>query len=138
MKKQTGIWIDGTKAVIVTLVDGKERIDEIESEIENRVHHFGDGDAGSFMGSRHINNDKKFDERKKNQFDHYLDTVLEKVKGTDELYVFGPAGTRTMLQKKVDANEFQALSGKLLAVEPSDSLTSNQIVARVKKYFGRD
>ncbi len=137
MKKQTGIWIGGTKAVIVTLVDGKEHIDEIESEIENHVHHFGEGDSGSFMGSKHLNNDKKFDERKKNQFDKYLDSVLERVKDTDELYVFGPSETRTMLQTRVDSKKaFRKLSGRLMAVEPADSLTTNQIVAKVRKYFG--
>ena len=67
MKKQTGIWIDGSKAIIVTLADGKESTIEIESEIENRVHHDGEGDKGSFMGSRHINNEKKLRKEKHNK-----------------------------------------------------------------------
>jgi hypothetical protein len=37
MKKQTGIWIDSTKAIIVSLEDGKEAVTEIQSELENRV-----------------------------------------------------------------------------------------------------
>jgi hypothetical protein len=34
MKKQTGIWIDSTKAIIVTLQDGKEAVSEIQSDLE--------------------------------------------------------------------------------------------------------
>jgi hypothetical protein len=36
-EKQTGIWIDSTKAIIVSLEDGKEAVTEIQSELENRV-----------------------------------------------------------------------------------------------------
>jgi hypothetical protein len=38
-EKQTGIWIDSTKAIIVSLEDGKEAVTEIQSELENRVYH---------------------------------------------------------------------------------------------------
>jgi predicted methyltransferase len=48
MKKQTGIWIDSTKAIIVTLQDGKEAVSEIQSDLENRVYHDQEGDKGSF------------------------------------------------------------------------------------------
>jgi hypothetical protein len=34
MTKQTGIWIDSTKAIIVTLQNGKESINEIESNLK--------------------------------------------------------------------------------------------------------
>ena len=49
MKKQAGIWIDSTKAIIVTLDAGKEYITEIQSELENRVYHDKEGDKGSFF-----------------------------------------------------------------------------------------
>ena len=49
MKKQAGIWIDSTKAIIITLDGGKEHITEIQSELENRVYHDKEGDKGSFF-----------------------------------------------------------------------------------------
>lgn len=137
MINQTGMWIDGSKAVIITLVNGKERIDQVEAEVENPVHLYGEGDHGVRMGSRHLAPEKKFDERKKNQRDQYLDTVLDKVKSTDELYLFGPAETRVLLQHKIDSEKaYKTLSGKLRAVEPADTLTPKQIVAKVKKFYG--
>jgi len=137
MKTQTGVWIDGSKAVIVKLVNGKERIEEVEADVENPAHLYGEGDRGVLMGNRHLLPEKKIDERRKNQREKYLDNVLEKIKGTDELYVFGPAETRTALQHKIDADKaYKSLSGKLRTVEPADTLTPNQIVAKVKKYYG--
>ena len=35
MKRQTGIWIDSSKAIIVSLNGKKESITEIDSTIEN-------------------------------------------------------------------------------------------------------
>ena len=54
MKKQAGIWIDSTKAIIVTLDGKNESIKEIQSDLENRVYHDKEGDKGSFFGGQHI------------------------------------------------------------------------------------
>jgi hypothetical protein len=62
MKKQTGIWIDSTKAIIVSLEDGKEAVTEIQSELENRVYHDKEGDKVSLLDSiltqNHLTNEK--------------------------------------------------------------------------------
>ncbi|MGO4819923.1 MULTISPECIES: hypothetical protein [unclassified Flavobacterium] len=134
MKKQTGIWIDSKKAIIVTLNDGKESITEIQSDLENRVYHDKEGDKGSFLGNQHIDSQKTFDERKKNQTNSYLKDIISNVHESDELYIFGPAETKTKLQHKINA-EKSAFSSKLKSVEAADSMTSNQIVAKVKKFY---
>lgn len=136
MKNQTGMWIDGSKAVIITLIDGKEQVDRVEAEIENRVHHFADGDPGVHMGARHLMPEKRIQEREHHQLDQYLDAVLNKVKSADELYVFGPAETRVALQRKLETDKsFRDMLPRLRAVEPADNMTRNQIVARVKQFF---
>ncbi len=100
MKKQTGIWIDSTKAIIVSLEDGKETVTEIQSNLENRVYHDKEVDKGSFFAGQHIDSQKSFDERKKHQINSYLKDVISTVNGADELYIFGPADTKTKLEKK--------------------------------------
>ena len=75
-KKQTGVWIDSFEAVIVTLFDGRENITEIKSDVENRIYHDDEGYKGTFSGDRHGNNEAKFNERKKNQLDHFLTDVI--------------------------------------------------------------
>jgi hypothetical protein len=64
MKKQTGIWIDSTKAIIVTLQDGKKQLVKSNLIFENRVYHDQEGDKGSFSGGQHMDSQKSFDERK--------------------------------------------------------------------------
>lgn len=133
MKKQTGIWIDGSKAIVISLKEGKETVHEIESEIENSVHHLHEGDKGSFMGSRHINNEKKIDERKKHQVDHFLDKVIDHVKGADELFVMGPADLKLKLKTRIEGNHL--IANKLKGVETSAQITLNQCVEKVKNFY---
>lgn len=136
MKKQTGIWIDSKKAVIVTLEDGKEAVSEIQSDIENSVYHDKEGDKGSFFGGQHIDSQKTFDERKKHQINNYLKDVISTVNESDELYIFGPAETKTKLQQKING-EKSTIASKLKSVETADSMTSNQIIAQVKKFYSQ-
>jgi len=134
MKKQTGIWIDTSKAVVVTLADKQEFIVEIESDIEDRIYHNREGDKGTFMGSSHINKEKTFDERRKQQIDHFLDNIIEEIKDADEIYVFGPAEMKTKLRKKIEAGKVK-LGHKLTSVVTADKMTINQIVAKTKEYY---
>lgn len=139
MKRQTGIWIDSSKAIIVTL-DGhkEEKISEIDSEVENSVYHNKEGDKGTFTGDRHGNrhssSETKFDNRKKEQMDYFLKEVVSYVKGADELYVFGPAETKIKLEQKIN-DEKSIEAGKLRMVETADNMTLNEIVAKVKKFY---
>jgi hypothetical protein len=135
MKNQLGVWIDTSKAILVNLSDGKEHVTEIASDVENPVHHDNEGDKGSFMGSRHINNEKKFDERKNNQINDYLKNVFEEIKNADELYIFGPAEIKLKLKQLIESDE-KVLS-KLKSVDTSDSMTENQVVAQVKDFFSK-
>lgn len=133
MKTQTGIWIDTTKAIIVSLNGGKEKIVEIASEIENSVYHNSEGNKGSFIENTHVNNEKKFDEKKKNQTNDFLKKVMNQIKKEDDYYVFGPAEMKTKLKNLILNNN--ELANKLKGIETADSMTLNQVVAKVKTFY---
>lgn len=134
MKRQTGIWIDTSKAIIVTLEGGKEeKISEIDSDVENSVYHDKEGNKGTFSGGHHGNSESKFENRKKEQIDFFIKEVMASVKGADELFVFGPAETKIRLEQKIQ-NE-KLFANKLKAVETADKMTVNEIVAKVKKFY---
>ncbi len=135
MEKQVGIWIDSKKAIIVTL-DGQkeEKITEIDSEVENSVYHNKEGNKGTFSGNRHSDSETKFDNRKKEELDYFLKSVMFYVKGSDYLYIFGPAETKIKLEQKIRENK-SLEKINLKAVETSDSMTLNEIVARVKEFY---
>lgn len=134
MKRQTGIWIDSSKAIIVTLDGGKEKISEIESDLENKIYHEKEGNKGTFSGSHHSNTENKFEERRKNETNLFLKNVLSHIKLTDELYIFGPAEAKIKLEQKINTDKSFDIS-KLKMVETADSMTTNQIVAKVKKFY---
>ncbi|SHL98797.1 hypothetical protein [Flavobacterium xinjiangense] len=134
MKRQTGIWIDTSKAIIVTLEGGKdEKISEIDSDVENSVYHDKEGNKGTFSGGHHGNSESKFENRKKEQLDFFIKEVLSYVKGADELFVFGPAETKIRLEQKIQDEKL--FTNKLKAVETADKMTLNEIVAKVKKFY---
>jgi hypothetical protein len=136
MKTQTGIWIDGSRALIIQLLDGRENIHELTSEIDNHVHHKQEGDKGTFMGEHHVNNERKLEERKNKQIDSYLGKVISEVKGTDELFVMGPSGMKIKLKTRIEKDA--QLNARLKAVETTGQLTLNQCVARVKEFFKQE
>lgn len=135
MEKQVGIWIDSKKAVIVTL-DGQkeERIMEIDSEVENSIYHKRKSDKGTFSGRQHSNNETKFENRKKEELNYYLKSVMNHVKESDYLYIFGPGLTKTKLEQKIQVEKSMDKIN-LKAVETSDSMTLNEIVSLVKDFY---
>ena len=133
MKKQTGVWIDSSKAIIVKLENKQEDIIEVQSNIENRVHHKNTGNTGTFSGTRLNGNESKFDEKKLHQTANFLNDVIEKIKNDDEIYVFGPATLKTKLKQSIQKNK--QLAPKLRSTETTTALTTNQVVAKVKEFY---
>ncbi|MDP1800726.1 MAG: hypothetical protein Q8L81_05210 [Bacteroidota bacterium] len=133
MKKQIGIWVDSKKAVIVTLQNGEEKTDIIESNLENRIYHEKEGDKGTFNGVHHSNNEKKFEERRKHQMNDFLKQITTHISNADEIYIFGPAETKIKLKTEIENDN--NLIEKLTKVETSEQITTKQIVAKTKKYF---
>ena len=135
MKKQTGIWIDTSKAILVTLMGGEDSIIEIESDIENRIYHRREGSKGAFIGNQHLNKERRFDERRKSQIDEFIDLILEQIETHDEIYIMGPAEIKIKL-KQAFGND-NKLSQKLKSVETADSMTLNQLIAKVKEFYNK-
>ena len=135
MEKQVGIWIDTKKAIIVALEGHKEeKITEIDSEVENRIYHNEESNKGTFTGSHQSDSETKFDNRKKEQMDYYLKAIVNHIKKADYLYIFGPGKTKLKLEQKIrDEKSLDKI--KLKAVETTDKMTLNEIVAQVKDFY---
>ena len=132
MKNNLGIWIDGTKAVIVNLANNS--VTEVLANIDSRTNHLTDRDKGDFLGAGHHNgNEKTISERKKHQTGDFLNQVMSQIKGADGIYVFGPAEMKSHLKTHIELDK--KLFANLKAVENADKMTDNQIVAAVKKQF---
>lgn len=130
--KNAGIWIDGNKAVIVKLPS--DTVIEVSANIDNKVHHEGEGNKGTYLGGgHHNNNEKKFEERKNHQVKDYFKNVLNELKDSTNVYIFGPAEMKTHFKSYLEEDKNMALN--INAIESAEKMTTNQIVAAVKTHF---
>ncbi len=133
MKKQTGIWLDKEKAIIINLSEGKHTIKYLESNITIRERIPGEGKKFGRFGGQFLSLENKKKNRIKKQTAKYLKKIVFEIKNSDEIVLFGPAEMKTDLEKMILENS--KISSKLLAVRTADSMTENQLVAWVKEYY---
>lgn len=131
--KQTGIWLDKKKALIVKLENGKEQFFTIKSNIED-YHVSGGSGSRAKGGPQDVVQDSKYLERKKHQLKQYFKEIASYLDEVDEVALFGPAGTNEKFNKELK-KKYKKIGNKVSEVKKADSMTSNQVVALVKKYF---
>ncbi|HDR89792.1 MAG TPA: hypothetical protein ENN63_09235 [Bacteroidetes bacterium] len=134
MDTKLGIWLDCEKACLIFLLDDQVRVEHIASEVESRVRIEGETKEASRLGGMFINPVRKRTERRKHQFKEYFERLLSHMKGVGEIYLFGPAETGKKLGKEIRGNK--SLRNIPVHVEKADKMTENQMIARVKKFFG--
>lgn len=134
MKNQTGIWIDGKKAVVIAFTNGKETIREIESDIEDMSHHLHyEGDKGTFLGTHRHNSEPRIQERKRYQTYKFLDKVIAELDGVDEVFIMGPSVMKKKLQTRIQADK--QLQPKLKGIVTTGHPTLNQCVEKVREFY---
>jgi hypothetical protein len=135
MEKKVGIWLDSEKAYIISLINGREKLEKIESNVESRVRYEGEKKSFSRIGGQLVNPQKKKTKRKKHQLQNYFQNILKKTKDAGDIYIFGPAEAKTELNKEY--NKHKGLQDKVLRVENSGRLTENQMIAQVREVFAK-
>lgn len=131
--KKIGVWLDKKKALIVSLENGKENLYSIMSNVEDyRIA----GGSGTRIkgGPQDVVQDSKYLEREKHQLKQYFKELASRIEDADEIALFGPAGTNQKFAKELD-RKYKQVAKKVKDVKKADSMTSNQVVALVKKYF---
>lgn len=134
MAKQVGIWLDFKEAVVIELNNREASVQHIPSEVED-FHVKGGSRTKQPWGPMDKTSDTKYLGRRETQLKHYYARVMEKVGDADELFVFGPAGAKKGLEKAMRARK--SFRPQLLSTETADSMTENQMVARVRGFFGQ-
>jgi hypothetical protein len=122
MKKKVGLWIDHRQAVVVFVTNAGEEIKKIESDMEKHVR-FTNGD-GSQMGSSEDVRDRKFE----NQLNAYYDRVIDMIRDSDSIQIFGPGEAKGELEKRLKR---QGLAEHIRLVSTVDKMTDHQISAKV-------
>jgi len=133
MKKYTGIWLDHMDALLVH-VEGKNiSVEHLESGAESRYKPSGGWKAGGTSVAQSVVREKSAEESRMHQYRAFYRQIIELLAGSDAIAVFGPGEAKTELAKEIGA--VHGMQEKIRSVEPSDRMTENRFVAKVKDYF---
>lgn len=133
MKKQTGIWLDKEKAVVITLNDHGYKLKIIESDIQTKERYDGEKKKFGRFGSQFLNEETKKKRRVEEQTNRYFKRIFDDVKHVNEIVLFGPASLKRKLAELIHSD--MMMTEKLKAVKTADIMTQNQMVAWVKKFY---
>jgi hypothetical protein len=125
MDKKVGLWIDRTKAVIVSIANNMEAKRIISSDMQNYVLYStvvpGDGSPENIR-----------DRRFWNHLNEYYDQIVAHIRDAGEIQIFGPEVAKYELQKRLEA---EGLAGHIVSLEDAGKMTDLQIAIKVQKRF---
>jgi hypothetical protein len=140
MSRQVGIWIDDTKAVIVSA--SAERITSmtVESDVGPDARHSAEAVDPATDGPRDAQAEKRYERRFSERLDLYyggLDRYYGEVIGQlgepNALLIFGPGEAKLQLEERLRRSK--VLPACIVEIETTDKLTDPQIVAKVRKHY---
>ena len=123
--KKVGLWLNRTKAVIVSITNNIEAKRIITSDME---HYAPYSKTIPGDGSTEYIHDKRF----WNHLGEYYGQIIAHIRDATEIQIFGPEVAKYELQKHL---ENEGLSEHIVSIEDAGELTDLQIAARVQKRF---
>ncbi|WP_420322016.1 hypothetical protein [Flagellimonas sp.] len=134
--KNIGIWMDKEKAKIVTLKDGKVRMETLYSEIEF-FNPKGGSRSKTRWGPQDVVQDSKYLEREKHQTKIYFEKLLPFLKDVNGIAIYGPAEIFEKFTAELNENHPE-IAKKVKIATTKDSMTDNQVKAMVRDFFKVD
>jgi len=133
MKREVGLWIDHTKAIIVTVTGEKEETRQVRSNIEKHVRFSGGSYASPLYGICSITGEGKQDRKFTSCLSTYYDGVVSLLRHADSIWIFGPGEAKGELKKHLQHDQ---LSAHIVGVDETvDKMTDRQIAAKVRQHY---
>ena len=132
--RKIGIWIDQKEANIISLIDKTIASKTIYSDVETRVRIEGESKQFGRFGDQFLMDEKGKQNRIEEYTNRYLARVMKEIQNAHEIMLFGPAQTKSKLEKLILASP--EMAAKLTAVQASEKMTDNQKIAYVKEFYG--
>jgi hypothetical protein len=132
MKREVGLWIDHHKTVMVTIVNEKEEIREVRSNVEKSLRRpsaikVEDLEVGGVSKPEDVS-DRRFG----NRLGEYYDGVVSLLRNADLIWIFGPGEAKNELKKHLERAN---LGARISSVETVDKMTDRQIADKVRLRF---
>jgi hypothetical protein len=134
MKPKAGMWIDHKKAIVVTVNETGEEMQEIMSDVETQPRRSGDSPMKGNYESLQVPAD---DRRQKNftgQINIYYDAVISSLGDAESVLIFGPGQAKDELRERLQSLN---LNGFAIEMETVDKMTEPQIAAKIHQYFAK-
>lgn len=131
MAKQIGIWIDHKRAVILTVSESGEVMRKIESGIEH-LRLRGASRSRAPYSAQYQKGDDQFDKKYDGYLNKYYESVIDHLRGADEVLIFGPGEAKKELKKRL---EREKTCPPVKGIFPADKLTDRQFAAKVRSHF---
>ena len=130
MKTETGMWVDHQKAVVVTLVDKKESVQIILSNLDNSARYSADAPTAATLSKTSAAADK--DQAFTLSLNKFYAEIAYKIRETDSLLIFGPGVAKAELAALLKSEK---LGAKIAGVESVDNMTDRQISEKVLDFY---
>lgn len=127
-----GIWLDLREAIIVYARSKDPEIFNVISNIDES-HAVGGSRSATPYGPQEAVSENRHLHRRQHQEKQYYQTILEKIKEADGIYLLGPALAKQKLAQEIE--KYAQLKNALVEVQPCDRITLNQLKAKIKDYF---
>lgn len=129
---KTGIWIDKRQAHIIKVDRVASEVKTLTSDIET-FNPKGGSRSNVPYGPVDTVSEQKYLERKIHQEKVFFDEVIAAVREEGRVLIMGPAQTKIGLKKRIE--DHTEIDLKVIDCVAADSITENQMIEKVKKYF---
>jgi hypothetical protein len=132
MADRIGVWVDHRRAVVVMLGSADPEIKHVTSNVEKHGERGGDSPLKGPYEANQVPADDRRQGALTRELNVYYDAVIAALGDFKTVLLFGPGEAKGELRKRLThAN----LGERIAAVEPSDKMTDQQIVAKVRAFF---
>jgi hypothetical protein len=132
MKREVGLWIDHTKAVIVTVIGEKDEMRRVNSNIKKYVHFSGGSNAHPLYGTCTITGKGKQDLEFKSFLSSYYEGVVSLIGYADSIWIIGPGEAKGELEEHL---QHGLLSRHVVSKENMEKMTDRQIAFKVRQHY---
>ena len=132
MTKQTGLWIDHKRAVILTLNGRNESLQVVESGVGRHISYRGVNRSRMPYSTQYQKGDDQLDNQFNGHLNKYYEKVLVQLRDADAVWIFGPGEAKSELEKRLTRRRSQV---QIDGVESADKMTDRQIAAKVRRHF---
>jgi len=135
MKREVGLWIDHTKAIIVTIFEKKDETRRVNSNIAKYVHFSGGSYSNPLYGICDISGKGKQDRAFKVFLSIYYQDILSLILYADTVWIFGPGAAKGELEQHLQDH---LPNSRIVGIESVRKMTDRQIVAKVRQHYQGD